>query len=142
MVARHEMSDYALTVIIVGHVHCSMTFHTISRALGYRPTSTLYYPWRRIQETYEQLSNARDPLYTAWGPAWQEVGLVTADMLARRIDVIHEGLRRTRYVEKQLELRTREVARRKRAWGRILGVVEAGADFENLKWDALAEKGG
>ena len=137
------MSGYAQTVVIVGHVHCYMTYHTIARALGYRPDNVLYFTWRQVQEVYEELKHSNDPLYLAWGPDWEEAASgyhVTDTILARRKDVIREGLRRSEFVERQIELRHKETARRMRAWQRILGVDEAAFDNENIKWNALAEK--
>ena len=141
----HTMDPEIETLIIVGLLHCGLSFRDVSRALGYRPhTTTLYYDRHQVRDAYDYLKRSRsNPTYSIWA---RHKGRDRIDQRAidRKKALIHEGLRRTHFMEKQAALKTEEQARRKAAWCVMQGYRSEGdwrlRDSQEMGWNALAER--
>ena len=96
--------------VLCGHKDLGMTFHNLSRALGYDSTGDkILVPWHQCQKIYHQVTDTTKPATdtTKPGPrptfvayqAWNEKNKTFWCKL------IQEGLRRAEYSEVMVELR-------------------------------------
>ena len=140
----HSISDETLKLIIVGVVHCEMTYQQVSRALGYRPNSLIpYYNRHDVKEAYEHLRRTRAyEMYRKWGLSWKTYpgrDRITQQKLEAHMALVKEGGKRAGYAESRARARFIEQAARREWLGRMHRHGQIG-DVYNLQWDALAER--
>ena len=140
----HNMSDENLKLIIVGVVHCKMTYQQVSRALGYRPNSlTPYYTRHDVKEAYEHLRRTRSyEMYRKWGSSWKTYpgrDRITQQKLDAHKELLEEGKKRAAFAESRARAGANEQAARREWLGKMHRHGQIGDEYD-LKWDALAER--
>jgi len=129
-----KMGPVIPILIVVGHVHCSLTYNDVSRALGYKSDgATLHYTPNEVQVAYEDLSgfSGRRPkaTYSLWGPHWRSASSkdrITQQQLDWKKTLVREGLRRAEYVRTRMAVKAKEQSYRKTQWKRIRGLKSDG----------------
>ena len=119
----HGMTTESQRVVVVGYVHCRMTYNEVTRTLGYKSDGTLHYTWNQVKGAYDYLEFCdASTVYAIWGPTWKTAnvrGRIDQQTLDMKKHLEREGLRRAKYAEKLAALKKEEKAYRKTVWKRI-----------------------
>lgn len=79
-----------------------MTFHTISRALGYDGTGhKLQFSWQECQSTYDKLTDTANPKRLKAALTYEAM---SDDDKAQKAKIVFEGLRRAEWVDRMVEV--------------------------------------